>query len=66
MITDGAHNFREDYEQEFWTQKIGTRTERIRDIAFDGVRHNNKMERMNGELRQREKVMRTVEKQVVV
>jgi transposase-like protein len=62
LITDGAPNFHEAYEQEFWTQKIATRTEHIREISFDGVRHNNKMERMNGELRQREKVMRTLEK----
>jgi transposase-like protein len=62
LITDGAPNFHEAYEQEFWAQKIATRTEHIREISFDGVRHNNKMERMNGEIRQREKVMRTVEK----
>jgi transposase-like protein len=61
LITDGAPNFHEAYEQEFWTQKIGTRTEHIRDIRMDGTVHNNKMERMNGELRQREKVMRTLE-----
>ena len=48
--------------REFWTNKIGNRTEHIREIAFNGVRHNSKMERMNGELRQREKVMRTLEK----
>ena len=29
---------------------------------MNGQVHNNKMERMNGELRQREKVMRTLEK----
>jgi transposase-like protein len=62
LITDGAPNFHEAYEQEFRTTKIANRTEHIREIAFDGVRHNNKMERMNGELRQREKVMRTLEK----
>ena len=61
LITDGAANFHEAYEKEFFTQKLATRTEHIREIAFDGVRHNNKMERMNGELRQREKVMRTLE-----
>jgi len=60
--TDGAPNFHEAYEQEFRTNKIADRTEHIREIAFNGVRHNNKMERMNGELRQREKVMRTLEK----
>jgi hypothetical protein len=61
LITDGAPNFHEAYEQEFWTQKIATRTEHIREISFDGVRHNNKMERMNGEIRDRERVMRTLE-----
>jgi transposase-like protein len=62
LITDGAPNFHEAYEQEFRTNKIANRTEHIREIAFNGERHNNKMERMNGELRQREKVMRTLEK----
>jgi transposase-like protein len=62
FITDGAPNFHEAYEKEFYTRKLATRTEHIREIAFDGVRHNNKMERMNGELRQREKVMRTLER----
>jgi len=62
LITDGAPNFHEAYEQEFWTQKIATRTEHIREISFDGVRHNNKMERMNGEIRDRERVMRGLEK----
>jgi hypothetical protein len=62
LITDGAPNFHEAYKQEFYTKRLATRTEHIRDIALDGVRHNNKMERMNGELRQREKVMRTLER----
>jgi hypothetical protein len=62
LITDGAPNFHEAYEQEFRTNRIANRTEHIREIAFNGERHNNKMERMNGELRQREKVMRTLEK----
>jgi transposase-like protein len=62
LITDGAPNFHEAYEREFWTSRIGTRTEHIREIALNGQRHNNKMERMNGELRDRERVMRTLEK----
>jgi transposase-like protein len=62
LITDGAPNFHEAYEQEFYTGRLATRTDHIREIALDGVRHNNKMERMNGELRQREKVMRTLER----
>lgn len=61
LITDGAPNFHEAYEKEFWTNKIGNRTEHIREIAFNGERHNNKMERMNGEIRDRERVMRGLE-----
>ena len=33
-----------------------------RDIRMDGTVHKNKMERMNGEIRDRERVMRTLEK----
>jgi transposase-like protein len=62
LITDGAPNFHEAFKDEFWTQKVGTRPEHIRDIRFDGTVHNNKMERMNGEIRDRERVMRTLEK----
>jgi transposase-like protein len=62
LVSDGAANFHEAYEKEFYTRKLATRTEHIREIALDGVRHNNKMERMNGEIRDRERVMRTLEK----
>ncbi len=46
---------------EYCASKLGTRPEHIRDITLDGERHNNKMERMNGEIRDRERVMRTLE-----
>jgi putative transposase len=36
----------------------GPRTEHIRHIKLSGDMHNNKMERMNGEVRDREKTMR--------
>jgi transposase-like protein len=62
LITDGAPNFHEAYMQEFYTRRLETRTEHIRDIRMNGEIHNNKMERMNGELRDRERVMRTLEK----
>jgi hypothetical protein len=42
--------------------KIETRTEHIRHIRLAGDFNNNKMERMNGEIRDRERVMRTLEK----
>jgi transposase-like protein len=62
FITDGAANFHEAYMQEFWTQDLDTRTEHIRHIRLAGDRNNNRMERFNGELRQREKVMRTLKR----
>jgi hypothetical protein len=55
-------NLHEAFIDEYWTQKLATRPEHIRDITLDGERHNNKMERMNGEIRDRERVMRTLEK----
>ncbi len=58
-ITDGAANFHEAYTKEFWTH--GNGTEHIREIRMNGVVHNNKMERFNGEIRDRERVMRTLE-----
>ncbi len=62
LITDGAPNFHEAYMQEYYTAKLENRTEHVREIALNGVRHNNKMERMNGEIRDRERVMRTLER----
>lgn len=62
FITDGAANFHEAYMQEFWTRDLDNRTEHIRHIRLQGDRNNNRMERFNGELRQREKVMRTLKR----
>ncbi len=62
FITDGAANFHEAYSYEFWTGKVADRTEHIRHIRLAGDRNNNRMERFNGELRQREKVMRTLKR----
>jgi len=61
LITDGAHNFHDAYMKEFWTIKYG-RTKHIQEIRLSGQVHNNKMERMNGEIRDREKVMRSLKK----
>ncbi|MGD0424099.1 MAG: DDE-type integrase/transposase/recombinase [Candidatus Bathyarchaeia archaeon] len=62
LITDGAQNFHDAYNREWYTQNKADRTEHIREIQLAGKVHNNKMERMNGELRDRERVMRTLEK----
>ncbi len=62
LITDGAPNFHEAYLKEFYTASKITRTEHIQEIRMAGKVHNNKMERLNGEIRDREKVMRGLER----
>src|SRR5208282_3200909 len=62
LVSDGAANFHEAYLREFWTSKLETRTEHIRHIHLAGDYNNNKIERMNGELRDRERVMRSLRK----
>jgi len=57
IITDGLPAYHDAYKKEFWTMK-NPRTEHIRHIAIRGHRNNNKMERFNGEIRDREKTMR--------
>ena len=53
LITDGLPSYSVACEQVF------DGTKHIRKITFDGKKHNNnKMERMNGEIRDREKTMR--------
>ncbi|MGO9643367.1 MAG: hypothetical protein ACLPY5_01320 [Candidatus Bathyarchaeia archaeon] len=55
-------NFHEAYFKEFYTKRLETRTEHIRHVRLAGDYNNNKMERMNGEIRDREKVMRSLKK----
>jgi len=57
LITDGLATYHDAYKKEFWTLK-GPRTEHIRHITLKGDHNNNKMERLNGEIRDREKTMR--------
>ena len=57
MITDGAANFHDAFNKEFWTRE-NPRTRHIQHIRLQGDHNNNKMERMNGEVRDREKVTR--------
>jgi len=61
FITDGLPSYHDAYKKEFWTLK-GPRTEHVRHIKLRGDIHNNKMERMNGEVRDREKTMRGLKK----
>jgi putative transposase len=61
LITDGAPNFHEVFNKEFFTLK-NPRTRHIRHTRLQGDHNNNKMERFNGEVRDREKVMRGLKK----
>jgi putative transposase len=61
VITDGARNFHEDFTKEFFTIN-NPRTRHISHIRLQGDHNNNKMERLNGEVRDREKTMRGLKK----
>jgi putative transposase len=58
LITDGLRAYSQAHKELWWTHKLGSRTRHVRNIAFRGEHNNNKMERLNGEIRDREKVMR--------
>jgi transposase-like protein len=60
LITDGAHNFGVAARKEWYSHFRDNNTTHIKDIRFGSPIHNNKMERLNGELRDREKVMRSL------
>jgi transposase-like protein len=61
IITDGLPAYHDAYKKEYWTLK-GTRTRHINAIKLKGDKNNNKMERLNGEIRDGEKVMRGLKK----
>jgi transposase-like protein len=61
LISDGAHNFAYACKKEYYTQK-NPKTKHISHIHLKGDLNNNKMERFNGEIRDREKVMRGLKK----
>jgi transposase-like protein len=57
LISDGAPNYKSAFMDEFATLKH-PKSRHIQHIRLQGDRNNNKMERLNGEVRDREKVMR--------
>jgi putative transposase len=61
LISDGAPNFNQALKDEFFTRRK-PRSRHIRHIRLQGDHNNNKMERLNGEVRDREKVMRSLKK----
>ena len=63
MISDGAANFHEAWEDEYKAKNfMHKKTEHISHIHLKGDKNNNKMERLNGRIRDREKVMRSLKK----
>lgn len=56
LISDGASNFNQAFKDEFFTRRK-PRSRNVRHIRIQGDHNNNKMERLNGEVRDREKVM---------
>lgn len=62
LITDGLPAYHDAYKKEFWQNNRQTTTLHIRHIALHGDKNNNKMERLNGEFRDREKVVRGLKK----
>ena len=61
LITDGLPSYRDAFKKEFYTMKK-PRTEHINAIKMSGDRNNNRMERLNNEVRSREKTMRGLKK----
>jgi len=62
LITDGAPNFHEAYMKELRTNRYESPVH-IQDIRMDGNVHNNKMESMNGEIQDRERIVRGVKRE---
>jgi transposase-like protein len=60
LITDGAPNFHQAFRKEFADMRRYYNPQHIQEIRMNGGIHNNKMERLNGEIRDREKVMRSL------
>lgn len=61
LITDGLRAYHDAFNREFFTI-TNPRSKHINSIKLNGDMNNNKMERINGEIRDREKVMRGLKK----
>jgi transposase-like protein len=57
LISDGAPNYNQAFKDQFFTRRLA-RSGHIRHIRLRGYHNNNRMERLNGEVKDREKVMR--------
>lgn len=62
VITDGAFNFESAFRTAYRRESNALMTQHIRHVRMSGDNNNNKMERLNGEIRDREKVMRNLKR----
>jgi transposase-like protein/DNA-directed RNA polymerase subunit M/transcription elongation factor TFIIS len=62
VITDGLQSYQEAFRKEFFTLK-NPRIKHVRKIRFRDRANNNMMERLNGTIREREKVTRNLKEQ---
>jgi transposase-like protein len=60
LITDGLKSYHDAYLREFYSKHLADNTVHIRQITLQGQHNNNVMERINGEIRDREKVTRNL------
>jgi putative transposase len=57
LITDGLPSYHDAFNKVFYTRN-NPQSQHVNAIKFEGPADNNKMERINGEIRDREKTMR--------
>lgn len=63
LITDGLHAYHLAWRREFYSNRM-PQARHIEHITWKGQKHDNrKMERFNGEIRDREKVMRSLKRE---
>jgi len=62
LITDGAFNFSSAFESAFYRENKALAIQHVRHVRISGDLNNNKMERFNGEVRDREKIVRGVKR----
>jgi putative transposase len=61
LITDGLQSYHDAFNKVFY-QRSNPQSQHVNAIHFKGPADNNKMERINGEIRDREKTMRGLKK----
>ena len=62
LISDGVKNFAQAHTKEWYSRYKKDQSVHIRHVHFKGDMNNNKMERLNGELRDREKTFRSLKR----